>query len=142
MLTGRLFGGVATMFSPSITISPADSLSRPASIRSSVVWPQPDGPSSAKNSLRWISSDTLSTAITSPKLLLTLRMETTASLWLLTRSCPFRTLKAHGDDRRHESDDDQHRRGGIDVGGDAAPYQRIDLDREGHRLRPGSEEGD
>ena len=62
MLTGRLLGGVSAMSSPSITISPAVGVSRPASIRSSVVLPQPDGPSSAKNSLRWMSSETLSTA--------------------------------------------------------------------------------
>ena len=84
MLTGRLFGGVATMFSPSITISPTLGRSRPASIRSSVVLPQPEGPSSAKNSLRWMSSETLSTATTSPNILVTLRIETTASSWLVT----------------------------------------------------------
>jgi hypothetical protein len=43
---------------------PVDS-SNPPIIRSVVVLPQPDGPSSEKNSPVWISSDTPSTARTS-----------------------------------------------------------------------------
>ena len=52
MLAGRFHGGTAAMSWPSIRILPAVGVSNPASIRSSVVLPQPDGPSSAKNS-RW-----------------------------------------------------------------------------------------
>ena len=64
MLTGRRLGGTPAMSSPSIRIRPALAVSKPASRRSSVVLPQPDGPSSAKNSLARISSETWSTAAT------------------------------------------------------------------------------
>ena len=57
MLTGRRCGGSATMSSPSSRMRPSSGVSKPASIRSSVVLPQPDGPSSAKNSLRLMSSE-------------------------------------------------------------------------------------
>ena len=36
-------------------------------MRSTVVLPQPEGPTSTANSLSWISSDRLSTALTAPK---------------------------------------------------------------------------
>ena len=47
--------------------APASGVSNPASIRSSVVLPQPIGPSSAKNSPALISSDRRSTAVNPPK---------------------------------------------------------------------------
>ena len=52
-----------------------DKLAKPASMRSSVVLPQPEGPSSAKNSPSPMSTETLSTAATEPKRLVTLRTE-------------------------------------------------------------------
>ncbi len=52
MLTGRLFGGIGAMSTPSTMIVPALGVSNPASMRISVVLPQPDGPSRAKNSRR------------------------------------------------------------------------------------------
>ena len=50
MFTARLFGGTPPMSTPSMTICPSLGASNPASIRISVVLPQPDGPRSAKNS--------------------------------------------------------------------------------------------
>ena len=50
MFTGRLFGGTGTMFLPASVISPSVGVSKPASIRISVVLPHPEGPSRAKNS--------------------------------------------------------------------------------------------
>ena len=50
MFTGRLFGGSCAMSLPSIRMRPSVGVSKPASMRSNVVLPQPDGPSSAKNS--------------------------------------------------------------------------------------------
>ena len=52
MLTGRLLGWTLAMSWPSMITWPAVGISKPASMRSSVVLPQPDGPSSAKNSPR------------------------------------------------------------------------------------------
>src|SRR5436190_8704854 len=71
MLTGRRYGGSAPISSPSSKMRPASGVSKPASNRSSVVLPQPEGPSSAKNSLRPISSEKSSTAACVPKCLLT-----------------------------------------------------------------------
>src|SRR5262245_15104500 len=50
---------------------PSVGVSKPASMRNSVVLPHPDGPSSAKNSPRAMSSVRASTAVTAPKRLLT-----------------------------------------------------------------------
>ncbi len=66
MLTGRWCGGMALMSSPSSRMRPSVGVSKPASMRSSVVLPQPDGPSSAKNSPCAMSSDRPSTAVSAP----------------------------------------------------------------------------
>ena len=47
MLTGRWCGGTSFMTTPSIEIRPALGCAKPASIRSSVVLPQPEAPTSA-----------------------------------------------------------------------------------------------
>src|SRR3954471_17678292 len=78
MLTGRRCGGTAPMSSPSSRMRPEVGVSNPASIRSSVVLPQPEGPSSAKNSLCMMSSVTALTAGTPPKRLLTSSKRTSA----------------------------------------------------------------
>ena len=71
MLTGRRCGGTPVTSTPSTRIVPASGSSKPPIIRSSVVLPQPEGPSSEKNSPRRIASVTSSTATKSPKRLLT-----------------------------------------------------------------------
>src|SRR5580704_5291650 len=50
MLTGRRWGGTAARSSPPSSTRPWSGVSNPARMRSRVVLPQPDGPSSAKNS--------------------------------------------------------------------------------------------
>ena len=80
MLVGRAFGGTVDIGWPSISISPAVGSSKPASMRSSVVLPQPDGPSSEKNSPRRMSNETSSTALTGPKCLETPWIEIMLSL--------------------------------------------------------------
>src|ERR1700691_3520544 len=50
------------MSAPSIRMRPSSGVSKPASIRNRVVLPQPEGPSSAKNSPLAISSETPPTA--------------------------------------------------------------------------------
>src|SRR3954451_11486044 len=52
-------------------MSPAEASSRPAIRRSAVLLPQPDGPTSTRNSLSWIWIVRSLTARTSPKILLT-----------------------------------------------------------------------
>src|SRR6185437_4246192 len=58
----------------SISIVPDDALSSPARMRSSVVLPHPDGPTIMKNSPGAMSSETWSTAIKSPNVLVRSRM--------------------------------------------------------------------
>ena len=75
MFTGRWCGGTAAIDWPSMEISPDVGTSNPANIRSRVVLPHPEGPRSEKNSPRPMSRDTLSTARTAPKVLLTSAIE-------------------------------------------------------------------
>src|SRR5215218_5705967 len=56
---------------PASTTRPSSGVSKPASMRRSVVLPQPDGPSSAKNSPSRISSESRSTAAKPENRLLT-----------------------------------------------------------------------
>ena len=51
---------------PSISTSPESANSNPATIRSAVVLPQPDGPSSATSSPGAMSSDISSSALVAP----------------------------------------------------------------------------
>ncbi len=50
MFTLRLWGGTRETSTPSSRMAPSVGLSKPAIIRNVVVFPQPDGPSSEKNS--------------------------------------------------------------------------------------------
>ncbi len=50
MLVGRLFAGTPSISWPAMWIVPWLTSSKPAMVRSSVVLPQPEGPSSEKNS--------------------------------------------------------------------------------------------
>ena len=69
MFTGRRCGGTATRSWPSRRICPPVGCSNPAIIRSVVVLPHPDGPSSEKNSPGSMRRSMSSTATTSSKLL-------------------------------------------------------------------------
>ena len=64
MFTGRLSGGSVVTSSPRNSIRPPVGISNPPIIRSVVVLPHPDGPSSEKNSPAAISTDTPATART------------------------------------------------------------------------------
>ena len=66
MFMSRRLGGTPTMFSPYSRTWPDVGCSKPAIIRSVVVLPQPDGPSSEKNSPVSIARSTRSTAWTLP----------------------------------------------------------------------------
>ena len=88
MLTGRLSGGAFVTSTPRSSIRPAVGSSKPPIIRRVVVLPQPDGPSSEKNSPDRISSEMSSTARTSPNRFETLdrRISGTASETVMRRS--------------------------------------------------------
>ena len=72
MLTGRRFAETDVTSRACKTIRPSSGTSKPAIILSVVVFPQPLGPSSEKNSPSPIDSVTSRTAATVPKPLLTL----------------------------------------------------------------------
>ena len=67
----RFSGGVVAIELPPTRMSPAVMSWNPASIISSVVLPEPDGPSSVRNSPARMSSDTPSTAVIFPYCLVT-----------------------------------------------------------------------
>ena len=67
------------MSAPSISTLPLVDVSKPASIRSSVVLPHPEPPSRQKTSPRWIPRETLSTAATSPNFFVTPSIRTESS---------------------------------------------------------------
>src|SRR5437879_2699390 len=69
MPTRRRRTGSARKSSPSKRTSPASGCSSPASTRSSVVLPEPDGPSSARNSLSLACRDTFFSAGNRPNVL-------------------------------------------------------------------------
>src|SRR5271170_107785 len=69
MAMSRSFGATELTTRPSIRISPADTLSKPAIIARSVDFPQPEGPTSATNSPVFASRSTPLRTSTTPKLL-------------------------------------------------------------------------
>src|SRR6516165_3218948 len=71
------------MSSPPSVIVPVSGCSNPAIIRNVVVLPEPDGPSSVKNSASATSRSTLSTATTSPYVLRACSTRTSAAKALL-----------------------------------------------------------
>ena len=76
MPMSRLAAGTAETSLPSTRTSPASACSKPATIRSAVVLPQPDGPSRATSSPGAMSSDMLSSARTVPNARVTSRSDT------------------------------------------------------------------
>jgi len=66
MAMSRSFGCTSLMSRPAISILPPSSGSRPASIRSAVVLPEPDGPTSTMNSPSLMSRSSASTAGVAP----------------------------------------------------------------------------
>src|SRR5262245_53553941 len=137
MLTCRLLGGTPTTSSPRSWMSPSSGSSNPATMRIVVVLPQPDGPSSVRNSPSRMSIDRSSTATTSPKVFVTPRMLIAGVGSLIVRSSfpgaqgpefvdgharlglqtPLREeapdLGGHDDDHGHNEDHDRdgdHRR--------------------------------
>ncbi len=72
----RSFGSTSFTTRSPMRISPAVMSSRPAIMRSAVLFPQPDGPSSTRNSSSSTSSERSSTATTSPYRFVTLSSTT------------------------------------------------------------------
>ncbi len=79
MLMGRSLGGRRPMSKPWTLMLPSVGNSRPAIMRSVVVLPHPDGPSSEKNSPSAMERWSSSTATTSPNRLMTPSSSTAGS---------------------------------------------------------------
>src|SRR6516164_6441630 len=71
MPISRRYAGTSVMRWPSMAISPLSGIKKPPTRLSSVVLPQPDGPSSVISSPRRTSSETSSSAVILPKRLVT-----------------------------------------------------------------------
>src|SRR5512138_3902102 len=98
-------------------ICPSLGNSNPASIRSSVVLPQPDGPRSAKNSPSSMSRWASSTAVTdAPKRFEMCWMEMMGRLSMANRFLAGAGLEPHADGCDRQGDQDQHGRGSIHFG--------------------------
>src|SRR5262245_41099459 len=67
MPISRRYAGTSVIRRPAIAISPLSGIRNPATQLSSVVVPQPDGPSSVIGSARRTISDTSSSAVVLPK---------------------------------------------------------------------------
>src|SRR4051812_41622222 len=112
MAIRRLRGGRVVASRPPMSTRPASTFSRPARQRSSVVFPQPDGPSSTTKSPSATSRSTSSTAVTLPKVLRIAWKRTSAiyfSTLLLQHPSPHREQVAtdeqdHDHRRRHEEE--------------------------------------
>src|SRR6185295_14120461 len=156
MFTARRLGGISAMSCPSIMMWPSVGTSRPASMRSNVVLPHPEGPSRAKNSPGRMSRLTLSTPTVVPhrfeilrKLIMGLALASVAaalmplaSAWstALILSLFLRSaLRHHHHDHEQDGEQDQHGRFGFDLSVHREAQHRIDLDREGDGVRPRGE---
>src|SRR5262249_50332221 len=90
MPISRRYAGTSVMRWPSMAISPLSGIKKPPTRLSSVVLPQPDGPSSVISSPRRTSSDTSSSAVVLPKRLVTPSSSTAIS------APPFARVAAAG----------------------------------------------
>ena len=81
MLVGRSCAAKFAISVPSMLIAPEVGVSKPASMRKRVVFPQPEPPSRQNSSPAKISSDTSSTAFTAPNDFVT--------FWILMKGSAF-----------------------------------------------------
>src|SRR5713101_7630852 len=117
----RSLGGTSVTSSPAISTSPSLTSSSPAIMRSVVLLPQPDGPTSTTNSLSAMSRSMPRTANVSSTFLTSLRSVT----WAMKSSFGGAGGQA-GDVVVHEERVDDERRRGAEQ-------------RPGHDLRPGED---
>src|SRR5882762_6168091 len=126
MAMSRSFGGTSFTTLPPMAISPSVMSSRPAIMRSVVVLPQPDGPTSTTNSLSAMSRSMPRTAGTSSYSFTTFRRFTCA-----IALSPFgRAGGEAGDVVVHEESVDDERRHCAEQrrGHDLAPVEHVALD--------------
>src|SRR5581483_11720878 len=125
MAMSRARGGRSVTSRSPIEIVPAVTSSRHAIMRRSVDLPQPDGPTSTRNSPLPIVSDTPSTAVTPPEKTLLMLSRTISATRTIAESIPHPASKINGIDhfggslysRNHDggdrgpAEDDEAKRG-------------------------------
>ena len=107
-------GGMSLITPPPTAIVPALIFSRPATIRSAVVLPQPDGPTRIRNSPSPTSNDRSSTATIGPGNTFVTWSKTTSVIWSALQ--PLRRDPAHEVPLRRD-EQDQHRQHAHHVAG-------------------------
>src|SRR5947207_11436875 len=106
--------GTSVTSRPPITMRPADRVSSPAMMRSSVVLPQPEGPSSATNSPSATSSTISSSARTAPNDLAmrSMRMSAMSVIPSAVGDAPHREQVFPDDDDEGDGRNDQQEAAG------------------------------
>src|SRR5712691_3018592 len=129
MAMSRSFGGTSTTSSPAISTSPSLTSSSPAIMRSVVLLPQPDGPTSTTNSLSAMSRSMPRTANVSSYFFISLRSVT----WAMTSSSFGRARRQAGDVVIHQKRVDHERRRGAEQrpGHDLGPGEDVAADQRG-----------
>src|SRR6266511_4571837 len=125
MAMSRLRGGRSVTSRSPMRTRPASGYSRPATQRSSVVFPQPLGPSSTMSSPSAISRSTPSTAVVFPKVLLTVSSVMAATV----RPPLVRHPAPHAEQVAADQEDARQRGRQHEPGGGEAERQRRDLQR-------------
>src|ERR1700739_1101912 len=120
MPTRRRRAERARKSSPPKRTSPASGRSRPASTRKSVVFPEPEGPSRARNSLSAAARETSFSAGKRPKLLLTPRISSAFAASAsgdgeLLGESPFETRLDHQGDEAEPGQEGGGREGAHEV---------------------------
>src|SRR5262249_35882313 len=144
MAMSRSLGGTSLTFSVPMKMSPPEASSSPAIMRSVVLLPQPDGPTSTRNSLSGISRLTFRTASTSSYFFETLRSATSAMFDSTPPAIVATRLRPRlsrgcaggqaGDVVVHQKsvDEQRRRRGEQRAGHQHAPLVDVGADQAGH----------
>src|SRR5512132_720838 len=119
----RSRGATSSTTRSPIRMLPELSASRPASIRSAVVLPEPEGPTSTMNSPSSIASDSSDTAVVSPK-----RFVTRSNVTLAISALALHRAREHAADEvtlEEDVDDDDGSRDDHRAGGEQRQVGRV-----------------
>src|SRR5581483_4870597 len=140
----RSRGASASTGAPSMRISPADAVSSPATMRSKVVLPQPDGPSSTQNSPSAAAKEMSLRISFAPKLFETLSIVSEAmassrySTFHRARGKPLRDAALKDQRQRHQRQRrDRRGRGDLAPGHGVLAGKKRDPHRQGLARRVG-----
>src|ERR1700674_4285563 len=140
----RLCGGTSVTCSPSMAISPLSGRRNPATRLSSVVLPQPDGPSSVISSPRRTCSEASCSAVTAPKRLVTPSSRTASDVSRSARMLNVQHLseteEGGGESQQGRGHDDVHDRNRRHRGVGVFAHVVVHGDRQGLGALGGDEQ--